>query len=350
MKTRATLFCAIAAVALSACVNRNYDLNNLDRSLQLLSGIEVAINPNGNSSTITAEDLFGAIDMTQDKVIRSDVEISQKVSYKEISGGNECLLDGAFVFDMSSMPAFFKNSSNDLKFSENANIAVSVTNPFDCSVIMDFDFTADTQDAQQCVMPIIIPPKANNQEVNIKLSDYISHIPESITIDNITLTADQTKSGTTPSAEDKVTFEIGDAHITVDASMETGSKFTFQYELSIREDFNIDFEELGIEDADAKSFEIKGSIRTNLPIQLDAKTVEGSDVTASITTIVAEDSEKWVDFSISVECPGGLRSVKKIVADFNAVALKDIDFKNNKHNIEFKAETLKLTEGIGVEF
>jgi len=350
MKIRTILFSIVATISLCGCVNRNYDLSKLDRSVQLLSGIEVAINPNGNSSTITAEDLFGAMDLMQDNVIKSDVEISQAVSYNEISGGNECQLDGTFVFDMNPVPTFLRNPRNDLKFTKNANIAISVTNPFDCSVSMDFDVTADAQDAQKCVMPIIIPPSTSNQSVSINLSDYFSYVPESITVDNITLKAVDTKSVAAQNAGEKVIFEIGDAQITVDASMQKDSKFNFQYDLSLKDDFEIDFEELGIEDADAKSFEIKGSIRTDLPIKLDAKTVEGSDVTATVTTIIAEDSEQWVDFTISIDCPGGLRSIKEIAADFNAVALKDIDFKNHKHSIELKMETLKLTEGIDVQF
>jgi len=135
----------------------------------------------------------------------------------------------------------------------------------------------------------------------------------------------------------------------INVPLASDSRFSFQRGLSVFEDFMVDFKELGINYSGSKKFEIKALMRTDLPIELYANSIDGGNADAAISKITADNPDVWHEFTITVSAPEGILSVDRIDFGFEARALGEINLKDNSHYFEIKPETIKLIDGINLE-
>ena len=339
--TSTSIIAALCAIALTSCIQDEYDFNKVNLEMTVAPGISIPVDK--TLDDVKTGDLLdmGDCDKDEDGTFVSNGEPVTKqmeISAEEVASGT--VYSDEKISVPVSVPEFLKNSKTEFRFHE-PQIGFTVNNPVNCPVVMKA--RAKSGDKS---LDIVAELPAGAEAYSVSLSgsevaELLYPVPDAITVEDISFTGVQTKSSVCAVDAGNVVYRIM-ASSRIKMEFEAGSEISFDSEL--------DLEEMGADlskiEVSVDEFEIEASVTSTFPLDLSARaqSIDGATSLEIENPVLAKAT---TDVKLLAKTDGKLSDIKVIVLSVNAKNSTDGPVALGEDcTLSIDIDRLKATSGI----
>jgi len=327
-----------------SCVNQDYDLDNLNKEMNVLEGSKIAVN---QEEKIVVGDFIdlekNGIKINSDGAYYSEFSSEAKTfnaSDSELSEG--FAIQQPLSIDLSKTPDALKQPGVKLSGFE---LSFTIDNP--CSYPVYVSGVAKGSGKSYQFSGVKIPANSTNYvatlPVSDKLDDFFTPVPENITIEDLKLTSTVTKAVIITGNEKKYAFKVAASSL-VNLKFKPHSKMEVEYESE--QEIVLDIEGVSIE-----SCTINGTITNGIPLAFEAE-ASGEGFTIDKITVPAgtPSNPSVTEFTLKVTAEGKLTSLKNAIIKASVINDSDVEvFVGADNFISIKVGDVTLDGGINVD-
>jgi len=343
MKKITSLLLAAAAVLTAGCVNEAYDLSKLDWEMNLFStkGIEIPLPDNITANTVDVLDgcTFPGLEETAPLQEFSEEITVEPLEPSETSKTIES--KGEYKFDFTVLPELYRSKDSEMVFDDNTFFKMDVTSTFEGKTTMSCDvFDAKSGNKVGEAKDLNVPADGSGVKIPFAYCG-MKWIPDQVVVKNIKFTVSNAKSSTKAGTSASQLIKMIKATSNVFPYILKGSKVKFGLDFDdFLKELNVNVEDL-TDVMDVQSFHLYGNASCNVPAIFEG-TMTG-DATGDMTF----EGPSQSDVKVTLKCPNGLGSIKKVHIAVSCLAKEDISLKNvDQYVASFHFKSINLDEGI----